>query len=1018
MNPSAQAPATANEPQAWQRIVVVLLAVVFFLTPYLISERESEKDPVGAELVGDGLALVTHHEALINVQRNPSLGTLIGTLKTPWWGEITGGQALYRPIPSLLLGLAGAAGGAQYSEAEPGDKTFPYHVIVLALNVLCSLLVLELAWLVFRNAKAALVSGALFATLPIHGEVIYDVAGVAELTATAFSLAAWAAWIRAGDKPFAKPAQLGVALLCLLLATLSKESAFGLPLVFFLFDMRGAKEGGIGAGFRHAFTKIPALVACGVVLAVSLAMRKAVLGQLFPQFIGQHRLDNPLIFEGFMTRAMNALRVLAGGTAAVFGINPLSSNWNFSPDYSANQIQVLGAFSFWNLIGAGAVLLAIVLAVVLYRRCRTRSALVLAFFGATLLTSNLLTPVGTIYADRLMFFPSVAAVMLLAGFLARMNAVGVAIGLVLALGGGYWNWWNGQDHWRNQTDLWGYAAKESAPESAKAHYNNAIDAYKDQVYQLARRDLDKAISIFPLYPQALARLGDLHTLSQEYDLHRSIDLFEAACEVQLGDYDYDYPSETIVSLDSFGPRAMLYRLTRLRVYEEEVYDPHGHLEWLDSLIAKGYDSAYVHHRRGETLRALGELEQAELAFARSLDIEPTKDGIQAYGQLLLDSGRPKDALDRYNSLTQFNSPAEEVAILLDRAEAEFSVGPEAVLATADKLWKMRADLAKSGEYAFSGTEEFRTLYLRAQAKFQMWSPVPTFEQYAELTKILQNALGAIRVRSPETIEASALLQHCLTSQGRYEEARPVLEALLVTREAPSMRFELGKVYYGLGRLQDALDQFTQIDANLVLAAEMFEDEEEFTNILMGTRSLVLQIYSRLDRLDEAFAAIDEWHAAAPGPYDLTALLVQGAWEASRGDLGAAFEVAQALREHFPGNLRSSQLEESLLMLRSLEQRTANSTDPAPYEELAARRRNIGDLEGALEMAERAVALSGGGPAREHARRLSLLAACHEALGDLPAAIDAIQSALELELESEDEKAMNGEIDRLQKRLAG
>ncbi len=1018
MNPSANEPAGAPEPRAWHKGLVALLAVAFFLTPYLFSSRPSKDDALGAELVGDGLALVTGHEALLAAQRDPSIATLTDTLGSTWWGSITGGQALYRPIPTFLLGVAGAAGGP-YSPKAPGDKTFPYHVIVLALNVLCALLVFELAWLVFKSSKAALVAGALFATLPIHGEVIFDVAGVAELSATAFSLAAWVAWIRAGDRPFARPAQLAIALVTGFLATLCKESAFALPLVFFLFDLGRAKSGGIGEGFRHALSKLPALAALVVVLGVSLWLRYTVGGAILPTYVAQHALDNPLHgVEDIPTRVMNALRVLAGGTAAVFGVNPLSSNWNYSPDYSANQIAVLPAFSLWNLVGLAAVVGAIGLAIALFRKCRTRAALVFAFFGAALLTSNVLVRVGTIYADRLMFFPSVAAVLFLAAFLAKRGTVGVALGLALALGGGAWNWWNGKEHWRSQEDLWGYASKHAAPDSARARYNLAVDEANDQVYSMARTDLAEAVAIFPRYAQAHAMLGLIHTLPTDtYDLELAIDHFEEACEIQLEDFAYEYPPEPRVGRESFGPRQMLFWLTRFRLYEDGVRDPEGHLAWIDSLIAKGYDSAYAHHRRGETLLALDRVEEAEAEYVKSLAIEPTRDCMQAYGKLLLDLGRAKDALALFAEIPDFGAPGEKVPILLARAQAEFSEGPEKVLETSDLLWEMRDDLARSGEYVFTPQEEFQTLFLRAQAKYAIYGPNPTRAQTEELTKILKNALGAWNVLTDETFPACALLTQLLATLGEYEEAQPILVKLLSQREAPSLRFQLGMVYAHMGRLEDALDQLTRVDGNLATAAEMWPDDPSFLGTLLETRAMVLDIYGRLGRSSDAYKAIDEWHQLAGG-YDPNVLIVQAQWELSRGDLDAAFEAASTLRLEFPEEARGPKLEDTLRALRAIEEKAAASNDPQAFEELAVARRSCRNHSGAVEMAERAVSLSKDGGARDLARRLSLLAACHESAGNFDAALGAIHRALGLALEENDRAALEMQVKRLEELVRG
>jgi tetratricopeptide (TPR) repeat protein len=1024
MNPSIDAsagtPTDTPQPAAWHKGLVALFAVLFFLYPYLFSARPQPTSSLGSELVGDGLTLVTQHEALLAAQTEPSLGNILGTMGSTWWGGVAANQSLYRPIPSLLLGIAGAASGP-YDESAPADRPFLYHAFALGLNVMCALLVFELALFLFKRTGGALVAGALFATLPIHGEVIFDVAGLAELCATAFSLAAWLAWLRAGDRPFARPGQLLIAAVCLFFATLSKESAFALPLVFVLFDIGRAPAGGssFGAGVSHALSKLPALLVLVVVLAVSLGVRYSVTGAILPSYVGANALENPLIFQGVATRMMNALRIMAAGVAAIFGVNMLSSNWNYGPDYSATQIPVYPAFELWNLVGLVAVAGSLALAVVLYRQCRTRAALVFALFGSLLLTSNLITSVGTIFADRLMFFPSVMAVLFVTAFLAKRGTVGVALGLALAIGGGVWNWTNAA-HWKDQTQLWTYASDHSSPKSARAHLNNGVDAFTDQVYQLARQEFEEAIDIFPRYAQGHAYLGFICLTPQERDYLTAIEHLGRACEIQLEDYHYDYPDEPVITTASFGPRSLLYHLTRLRLFTEEegVHAPSEHLAWLDSLIAKGYDSAYVHHRRATALAATGAPDDEVIAaFERSVEREQTRDCIEAYGKYLLDTGRPQEALTLYRTVDEFPRADEKVRLLLARAEAEFVDGPEAVLRTADELWKMRDELAFSGEYRFSEEQEFRTLYLRARAKYALTGGNPNEEQLRELRGILRRAVGAWKFVSDETFEANALLTHILLALGEDEEARIVLEALIAQRSAPSLRFQLGNLYTRQGRLVDALDQFEQIDGNLSLAVVQFPDDPQFANILTTTRATVLNIYRALGREDDAHAAVERWHQAAPTAYDPIALLVHAYYALGEGDTGTAFNLADLLSQQFPDDPSGPQLYDDLTALRDLETKVeSGSNDPAIYEQLASFRRKFNYSMGALEMARRAVELSASAPPNDRARRLSLLAACQELAGNLQASLDALRTGLALPLDEEGKAVFQSEIARVEAML--
>jgi hypothetical protein len=496
----APSAAAADEPSPVQLLLVVLLAVGFLVFPYLVDSPRGADRAVGNELVGDGLIQVAENPAQIAVYTE---GDLLGTLTSPWWWGDQERLGLYRPLASFTLGVLGNPRfDLPYDPDDPGGRAFPYHLVVLGLHAACSLLVVQLGRRLLSSGRAAFLAGALFATLPVHGEVFFDVAGIAELLAACFGLGAWIAWLRAGEEGGTRGAWTLLSLVLLFAATLSKEHAFALPLVFVLTDAGLAREGGFGAGVRHALRRAPALVGCAAVLAVSLWIRYSVLGTILLDLGPEQELDNPLIAASGPGRIVNALRVLAATVPLMFGLNflrgdgSLATKLGFSADYSLQQVTVESLVSVGNLAGLAFLVLVIGGAVVWFQRCRVRASLVLAYFASLLLSSNVLFATGTVFGERLLYFPSVAAVLVLGATLARWGRAGSVLGLALALALGLWTNALSQD-WRDSRTLWKHTATVTAPRSARAHYNYAAQAVADGVPSLAIPRLERAISSEP-----------------------------------------------------------------------------------------------------------------------------------------------------------------------------------------------------------------------------------------------------------------------------------------------------------------------------------------------------------------------------------------------------------------------------------------------------------------------------------------------------------------------------------------
>ena len=823
--------------------MVALLAVVFVVTPYLIHVGGDRRQTTatGSELVGDGMYLVTRHATLLSVQRDA--GQILETLKTTWWGNIIPDQTLYRPVPTFLLGVAGALAGP-YNPGDPADRAVPYHILALALHAICALLVLELAWLILRNRSLAFAAGALFAALPVHGEVLFDVAGIAELSCTALSLGAWCAWIRAGDRPFARPLQLGLALGLLFLATLSKESAYALPLVFFLMDL------GLAGGLRGALAKLPALLCCGAVLGLSLGLRIAVVGSLLPEWDAEHVLDNPMIAEsvGVLEQTFNSIRLMGAGVLSMVGVNTLSSNWNYSSDYSFNQIEVLSAFHPLNLLALVLVGGSVVLALMALRRAPTRAGLWLAMLGSMLLTSNLFFDVGTIYADRLLFFPSVAFVLFLVAMIGKLGTPRVAAvaAVVLALGGGLWLHTNAK-HWSTRKKLVEYTADRTARDSARAHNNLGTDYLQGDIKTMALGSFDRALEIKPEF--ALAHAARALVLELLVRNEEAIDAYRTTADLTLERQGFQYDPDQSLAEDSLP--LVVHKMTSLALESGDPAAVEAQLEWLDDAIAGGYESPLVHHKRAECLRVLDRFDEAENAFRRSLAIETTPEALLSFGSFLERRGRAEEALPLYRDAPEFENPSARSELLLKRADLEYHWDPDQCVSTVERLLG-----TQELRGALTNEQFFRAHILLAVGKLAQLQrdPAAGRDVLEEIEGHYSQALKRYQEPNQETFLAYHHLISVTYALGKYEEARRQIEELLRQTEAPTLRVRLGQIYDFQDRPEDARDQYAL--ALDVLHAGVGEDGSyPDEGIVLEARRLLMDVTGRLGGDEEVEALL-------------------------------------------------------------------------------------------------------------------------------------------------------------------
>ncbi|MCX6550589.1 MAG: DUF1736 domain-containing protein [Acidobacteria bacterium] len=391
-----------------------------------------------------------------------------------WWP--TGDSNLYRPLSTLSYWF-------NYSVLGNGANPAGYHAVNLLLHWLNTVLAFLLVRGVTGRAWAALVTAAVLACHPLTVESVTNVVGRADLLAGLSILGGLCLYRQflgaAGPRRLPWLVGLGIAYI---VGVFSKESAVVLPALMLLHDglLPPAPGATRTATLRQAAARVlPAYASVLPGFVLLVWTRWAVLhgSPLLVQFGG----DNPIANAPFWTGAMTAVKV-AGYYLALFA-------WpaRLSCDYSYNGVTLFG----WTLASgqdlhawlAWAAVLALAAVAVIWWRRQPAVPFFLGLAGIAFLpTSNLLFPIGTVMAERLMYVPLVgltaAAVLAIIFAGERLPAVrsamtprrSVAVGMLVAavIGALAVRTMIRNEDWTSSMRLWSSAAR-AVPDSFKVY---------------------------------------------------------------------------------------------------------------------------------------------------------------------------------------------------------------------------------------------------------------------------------------------------------------------------------------------------------------------------------------------------------------------------------------------------------------------------------------------------------------------------------------------------------------------
>lgn len=456
---------------------------------------------------------------VVNNTRVHSLDAVGEIFATPYWGQSERG-GLYRPVTLVTFAL---------NHAVHGLEPFGYHLVNVLLQAAVSVMAFLLARRLWSSILPAVAVGAWFALHPIHTEAVAGVVGRAELLAAlgvfGSLLLGWRAYDRGGDGRVAVATLLVAVLLAL--ALLSKEIALvfvPLWLAVLVFAVRARPAS--GGGGRLAWI----IAIAGIAVTVGFfAAKWSVTGSLVVPPDAIHHVSNPLAQMSTLERLPTALAVLGSNIASL--VAPITLSY----DYSFEQIPQAHSLADPRVVTALLAALAGGIAMLVGLRYRLAAAFGAAWFAVTVLpVANIVAPIGTIRAERLLYLPSfgflVFAVDVIWRLTRRRPRAFIAIVAVVSLGFGVRTCIRNLD-WQSDRTLF-ESGVLTAPDSSRAHcelgkllYNESRSSPEGDRVELEDRAiaaLERGLEIWdeedPVAHLALAflyegrfRLGDART---------------------------------------------------------------------------------------------------------------------------------------------------------------------------------------------------------------------------------------------------------------------------------------------------------------------------------------------------------------------------------------------------------------------------------------------------------------------------------------------------------------------------
>ena len=428
--------------------------------------------------VSDDNALIFQHPFVPHVRDWPRIFTA-------GHYEGTGG---YRPLVTLSFAFNYCFGGR---------NPVGYHLINILLHAANSVLVLLLLSRLLLGRAAAFVGALIFAVHPIHTEAVAWISGRAEVLAAFFFFIAWLLHLRSRQVTSLWSPPRVLSAVALFAALLSKENALIFPGVIVAGDVLISRWQShcdaltnLSRAQRWARLYLPSLAA--------IALYFIVRGLLYHQPIWRlvrdvQFVDNPLAHVPLIERLLTA------GKIQLEYLRLLVWPRHLCADYSYNSVPIVTNIGDPIVLSAFAVCALLFVIAVWSFSHRGRLWFGIVFYAfAVAPVANVLTVIGTIKAERLLYLPSFGLCFIVGVGIVWLSqtrlrlirfsfAVSTALFAAVIASAGFATW-KRNSVWRDERSLWQSVA-DTVPNNIKAQLHVGSDA-------LASGDDAKAIGAF------------------------------------------------------------------------------------------------------------------------------------------------------------------------------------------------------------------------------------------------------------------------------------------------------------------------------------------------------------------------------------------------------------------------------------------------------------------------------------------------------------------------------------------
>jgi protein O-mannosyl-transferase len=304
---------------------------------------------------------------------------------------VQGGR--YRPLSMVSFAIE-----QEIFHGNPHISHF-INVLFYALSVLVLFRVLQRLFPKDKDKIWAIpfVASLLFATHPIHTEIVANIKGRDEIFAFLGALIAFYYAIRYVEKP--RPLYLLWVFIAMFLALMSKEIAlsfiFVIPFSLWFFKRTNHKQ--------NFYIGISLLVA-GITYVI---IRVSVLGQLMGE-ASQQLMNNPFLHADFSEKYATIFMTLGMYLKLLIFPHPLT--WDYYP-YHIQLVQ----WSDWRAIFPLLIYLTLgVIALLGLKKRQIVSWAIWVYFASLVMTSNLFINIGAFMSERFMYFPSLSFAIIVA----------------------------------------------------------------------------------------------------------------------------------------------------------------------------------------------------------------------------------------------------------------------------------------------------------------------------------------------------------------------------------------------------------------------------------------------------------------------------------------------------------------------------------------------------------------------------------------------------------------------------